>query len=94
MSLDLGDFALDSDKYGLSLYRKKIRINSKTQESTQYLDPVGYYGTFAQVTVRLAHLTAAEAMIAGASVAEITAAVDAAASRIESAINQPQGAKS
>ena len=38
MSLDLGEFVLDSDKYGLSLYRKKIRINSKTQESTQYLD--------------------------------------------------------
>ena len=93
MSLDLGDFVLDADKYGVILHRKKSRL-SKTGESIPYLDLVGHYGSFAQTAARLAHMSAAEAVSAGATVKQITAAVEAAASRIETAITTNQGAKS
>lgn len=88
--LDLGEFALEADKYSVIIYRKRQRKSETTGEMSLFLELVGHYANFAQAAARLAHMSAAEAVGPSTSVKVICDAVVAAAARMEAVMANAQ----
>lgn len=81
-----GDLVLEADVMSFTLHRRKMRENKKTGATTPYLDMVSCCATIAQMAARLTHMSGAEAVAAGKTVAEIKTAIEEAAARIEQAL--------